>query len=221
MSSRVPPSVVALAGALLLAACAPSMPSAPPAVSSGPTAAASTAAPSSAVGPTPASSAAAPTLACVAPADPTTAQTEGPYYTPGAPERDDLVEEGMPGAVLIVTGWVVDTACEPLADATIDVWQADAGGVYDNEGYRLRGVTRTDADGRYAFRTVVPGQYPGRTEHIHVKVTPAGGRTLTSQIYFPGSTTNEGDNIFSPDLLLDIVEAADGLAATFTFVVEP
>ena len=140
---------------------------------------------------------------------------------PGAPERSDLVDEGMEGTVLLVSGFVVDTDCTPLANAKVDVWQADARGEYDNSGgYRLRGYVLTDAAGRYAFRTVVPGEYPGRTEHIHVKITPDGGSTLTSQLYFPGSTANEGDNIFSDDLLLDLSETADGLAGSFTFVVE-
>ena len=150
----------------------------------------------------------------------TTAQTEGPYYVPGAPERADLVDDGMGGTVLVVSGFVVDTECTPLADAKVDVWQADALGEYDNTGgYRLRGYVLTDEAGRYSFRTVVPGEYPGRTEHIHVKITPDGGSTLTTQLYFPGNTTNDGDNIFSEDLLLDLSETAGGLAGSFIFVV--
>lgn len=217
MSSHLVRPVAALLLAVAVAACG-SPPSTPAPASPGATNATSPAT----SGPV-SSAAAVPEveLDCVAPAVPTTAQTEGPYYTRGAPERDNLVEEGTAGTVIIVTGWVVNSRCEPLANATLDVWQADAAGVYDNDGYRLRGVTQTDANGRYAFRTIVPGQYPGRTEHIHVKVTPEGGRTLTSQMYFPGSTANEGDNIFSPDLLLSITETADGLVGTFTFVVEP
>ncbi len=127
----------------------------------------------------------------------------------------------MAGTILQLSGFVVDTDCTPLANATVDVWQADATGEYDNSGgYRLRGYVRTDANGRWSIRTVVPGEYPGRTEHIHVKITPDGGSTLTSQLYFPGSTENDGDGIYSPDLLLDIAETADGLLGTFTFVVE-
>ena len=216
MLSRVVQPAAALVVALMVAACGASPSTTTPASPE------ATADPSTAAS-SPASTAPVASdgrLDCVAPATPTTAQTEGPYYTPGAPERDDLVEEGMAGTVITVSGWVVDTACRPLANATVDVWQADASGTYDNEGFRLRGVTRTGGDGRYTFRTVVPGQYPGRTEHIHVKVTPEGGRTLTSQMYFTGSTANEGDNIFSPDLLLSLAESPDGLTGTFTFVVE-
>jgi protocatechuate 3,4-dioxygenase beta subunit len=127
----------------------------------------------------------------------------------------------MPGTRLTLSGMVVDTSCAPLAGAKVDVWQADSAGVYDNAGYALRGHVFTDADGRYAIRTVVPGEYPGRTEHIHVKVTPAGGTTLTSQLYFPDTSSNDADGIFSPDLILAIKEAGDELVGTFTFVVEP
>jgi protocatechuate 3,4-dioxygenase beta subunit len=160
-------------------------------------------------------------LQCTPPATPTTSQTEGPYYVPGAPERADLVDDGVEGTVLELAGYVVDTDCTPLANAKVDVWQADARGEYDNSGgYRLRGYVLTDAAGRWSIRTIVPGEYPGRTEHIHVKITPEGGFTLTSQLYFPGSTANEGDGIFSPDLQLDIAETADGLDGTFTFVID-
>jgi protocatechuate 3,4-dioxygenase beta subunit len=229
-SRRIVPSL-ALGLLLVVAACSPSgssgrpsAPSAAPATTT-PSIAAASAGPvspsASAVAAASASpGAAAAALACTAPASPTTAQTEGPYYTPGSPERADLVDEGMAGTVIVVSGSVVDPSCTPLANAKVEVWQADADGVYDNSGYRLRGYVLTDAQGRYTFRTVVPGEYPGRTEHIHVKVTPEGGRTLTTQLYFPGTAANEGDSIFSPDLLLDIAERGDGLVGTFTFVVE-
>jgi protocatechuate 3,4-dioxygenase beta subunit len=222
MSSRSVFAALVLVVALAAAACAPSTPSTAPA-SSVPAAPVRPSTPGGVV-PSPATAASeAPVAAleCTAPVTPTSPQSEGPFYVPGAPGRADLVDEGMEGTVLVVSGFVVDTDCTPLANATVDVWQADAGGEYDNSGgYRLRGYVLTDASGRYAFRTVVPGEYPGRPEHIHVKVTPEGGSTLTTQLYFPGNTANEGDNIFSDDLLLDLSETTDGLAGSFTFVVE-
>lgn len=148
----------------------------------------------------------------------TPAQAEGPYYTPGSPERSDLREPGMPGTTLIVSGSVVTADCTPVAGAMIDVWQADPTGAYDNDGYTLRGHLFSGDDGGYVFTTVVPGIYPGRTEHIHVKVTPPGGSTLTTQLYFPGGAQNEGDGIYDPALLLTIGETADGLAGRFDFV---
>jgi len=158
------------------------------------------------------------TLDCTAPATPTIAQTEGPYYLAGAPETADLVTGGMAGTRLTLTGYVVDASCAPIVDAMVETWQADSAGVYDNSGYSLRGWVRTDAQGRFTIHTVVPGEYPGRTEHIHVKVTPPGGATLTSQLYFPGSTANGEDGIYDPSLDLTITEDGDALIGTYTFV---
>ena len=76
----------------------------------------------------------------------------------------------------------------------------------------------TDSAGRFVIETIEPGEYPGRTEHIHVKLTPPGGATLTTQVYFPGVPANDADGIFSPTLLLDVRPDGAGLAAAFTFV---
>jgi protocatechuate 3,4-dioxygenase beta subunit len=65
---------------------------------------------------------------------------------------------------------------------------------------------------------VVPGIYPGRTEHIHVKVTPPGGAALMTQLCFPGVNQNDADGIFDPAALLAITETPDGLLGAYTFV---
>jgi len=145
--------------------------------------------------------------------------TEGPYYTADTPERANLYEEGMPGTKLVVTGYVYDTNCQPVANAWLDFWQADANGEYDNSGYTLRGHQFTDANGYYTLTTVVPGIYPGRTEHIHFKVQAPNGQIITSQLFFPGVAQNESDGIFDESLLLPIQETSDGLVAQFNFVV--
>ena len=126
----------------------------------------------------------------------------------------------MPGTKLVLTGYVLDTNCQPVANAWLDFWQADANGVYDNAGYTLRGHQYTDENGRYQLETVVPGQYPGRTEHIHVKVQAPGGPEITTQLFFPGSTSNESDRIFASELLVKIVkETGDLVDAEFNFVI--
>jgi protocatechuate 3,4-dioxygenase beta subunit len=134
--------------------------------------------------------------------DPTPAQTEGPYFTSNSPLRRSIVPAGAAGVRLTLTGRVLTTAGKPVARALIDFWQADAGGAYDNSGYRFRGHQLTDAKGRYALTTVIPGLYPGRTKHIHVKVQPRGGSILTTQLYFPGVARNRSDSIFRSALLL-------------------
>jgi protocatechuate 3,4-dioxygenase beta subunit len=163
-----------------------------------------------------------PSLACSG--DKTTASTtreltEGPYYTDNTPERANLYEAGMPGTKLVITGYVYDTNCQPVANAWLDFWQADATGEYDITGYTLRGHQFTDANGFYTLTTVVPGIYPGRTEHIHFKVQAPNGQVITSQLFFPGVAQNESDGIFDASLLLPIQETSAGLLAQFNFVV--
>jgi protocatechuate 3,4-dioxygenase beta subunit len=143
---------------------------------------------------------------------PTLAQTEGPYYKAGSPERSSLVEADTVGEVLLLTGKVLTMDCEPVAGAVVDVWQADGGGVYDNVEYRLRGRVRTDSGGAFAIETVVPGEYPGRTPHIHIKVFgPDGGELLTTQVYLPGLSEQVADSIFSEELVArDLPPDAEG-----------
>ncbi len=231
-TSRSMLPALALAAALAAAACGQGAGTASPATTAAATSAtpATSAVASASLGAssTPATSGAASAapsapasagLVCTAPATPTIAQTEGPYYKAGASQNGELATDAMPGTRLTFTGYVVDTSCTPVAGATVETWQADSTGVYDNAGYTLRGWVLTDADGRFTIHTIVPGEYPGRTEHIHVKVTPPGGATLTSQMYFPGTTANEGDGIYDPSLLLSITEAGDALIGEYTFVV--
>jgi protocatechuate 3,4-dioxygenase beta subunit len=161
-----------------------------------------------------------PTPACGDEADVTLAQTEGPYFTPDSPERSNLRPGSGGGTPLVVTGAVVRTDCSPVDRALVDVWQADARGRYDNEGYRLRGHMFTDQEGRYRLETILPGLYPGRTRHVHVKVQAPGGRVLTTQLYFPGEPANRTDGIFRPELTMAVQDSVDGKDARFDFVLE-
>ena len=144
---------------------------------------------------------------CIDPAQATRPQTEGPYFTPNSPRRASLLEDGLPGTRLILVGRVRRTDCGPLSGVLLDFWQADNEGKYDNQGYRLRGHQFSDDQGRYRLDTVLPGIYPGRTRHIHVKVQAANGPVLTTQLYFPGEVRNGRDGIFSPDLLVAVSQA--------------
>jgi protocatechuate 3,4-dioxygenase beta subunit len=161
-----------------------------------------------------------PTPACEDGDEPTLEQTEGPYFTPDSPRRRSLRETGVRGRPLVVRGRVLTTSCRPVPRALLDFWQADGRGVYDNEGYRLRGHQFTDSRGRFRLETVVPGLYAGRTRHIHVKVQPPGGRVLTTQLYFPGEPRNRGDGIFDPALVMRVRTADGRRRARFDFVVE-
>lgn len=150
--------------------------------------------------------------------DETLAQTEGPYYTPNTPERTNLREEGMGGTPLLVRGRVLGVNCEPIAGALLDFWHADDAGIYDNVGFRLCGHQFTDTEGNYRLETILPGLYPGRTRHIHVKVQGPDTALLTTQLYFPGEPANERDGIYHPSLLMTVNEADAGKEAFFDFV---
>jgi protocatechuate 3,4-dioxygenase beta subunit len=146
----------------------------------------------------------APTPSCEDGDEPTPRQTEGPFYTPRSPERSALREAGMRGTPVVLAGVVVTRSCLPVPGALVDLWHADDAGRYDNDGFRLRGHQFTNTQGRYHFETIVPGLYPGRTRHLHVKFQAPGGRVLTTQFYFPGEPGNERDGLFRPELLLSI-----------------
>jgi protocatechuate 3,4-dioxygenase beta subunit len=160
----------------------------------------------------------APTPACDDGDAVTPAETEGPYYKRNTPERTSLLEPGTGGTRLLLSGRVLTRGCQPVAAALLDFWQADAAGAYDNAGYRFRGHQFTDAAGRYSLETVVPGLYPGRTRHIHVKVQAPNGPVLTTQLYFPGEARNATDRIFHNALLMAIDSTADGQVGAFEFV---
>jgi protocatechuate 3,4-dioxygenase beta subunit len=152
--------------------------------------------------------------------EPTPEQTEGPFFTTSSPDKTDLAADVDKGTKLVLTGAVLTTSCTPVGHALLDFWQADDDGNYDNQGFRLRGHQFTDAQGNYKLTTVVPGLYPGRTRHIHVKVQAPDGPVLTTQLYFPGEPQNAADGIFRQECLIDLHDAGDGKTGAFTFVVE-
>ena len=155
-----------------------------------------------------------PPPACSTPNAGTPALTEGPYYKRNSPERTSLLEPGTKGAKIVLVGYVLSTNCKPVAHAWLDFWQADGAGVYDNTGYGLRGHQFTDSAGRYYLETVLPGEYPGRTEHIHVKIQAPNAAILTTQLFFPGVARNDRDSIFDPALIVSVPNPESGGSAT-------
>ncbi len=152
----------------------------------------------------------------------TTSQTQGPFYTPNTPRRDNLIEPDSDADPLILQGLVVTPDCKPVAGAVVDIWHCDHAGRYDNSGFRYRGHQFTDSAGSYRFMTIRPAIYPGRTQHIHVKVQGPDTRLLTTQIYFPDQKReNSRDWIFRSELLMDIRRTSDGWHGRFDFVLDP
>lgn len=184
----------------------------------------------------------------------TTPNNEGPYYRAGAPFRDPpvaLCGQDEPGDPLWFEGAVRDALDgSPCPGALLDVWQANADGYYEHYDppaqppWNLRGRFYADEQGRFAFRSIVPppypisrdgpvgrllaavGRHPFRPAHIHVKVTAAGHRELTTQLFL-GNAYLEDDVIgrYKPSLHVALEpdpQAADrGWRASYDLEVLP
>lgn len=134
---------------------------------------------------------------------PTPSDIEGPFYKPNAPDLPDGILCGQLCVDLRLTGRIIGTDGELIGGAVLDIWQADAQGIYDNAGFTLRGKIRTGSDGQYNLQTIMPGDYQiaedppdFRCAHIHFKVSAEGFHSLTTQLYFPNDKYNETDHWF-------------------------
>ena len=145
--------------------------------------------------------------------------TEGPYYIAGERVRRNITE-GRPGTPLTLRLTVVDAStCKPIKGAAVDIWHADAGGVYSGFGQGsgnrtfMRGIQRTDAKGLAVFQTVYPGWYTGRTVHIHVKVHLGGNVVHTGQLFFSDALTDSAYKAapYSSRPNRDVRNAADSI----------
>jgi len=157
---------------------------------------------------------------CAEEGERTLAQTEGPFFRAGSPERPDLVEPGAKARIVELTGFVLTRGCNPVARAVVDLWHADERGAYDSKGFRYRGRVYTDEKGRYRVRTIQPALYRGRTRHYHVNVAAGGKLLLTTQLYFPDEPANRRDGLFRKELLMQVSKAGDAMAARFDFIVD-
>jgi protocatechuate 3,4-dioxygenase, beta subunit len=140
------------------------------------------------------------------PLPPTPAQGEGPFYPEKAIEQqlfnDTNLVQKMPGHELakgqpvVVSGVVQNRGGKPFSGAIVEIWQACAAGRYNHSGdrnesalldnnFQFWGRAVAGEDGRYAFKTILPGLYPGRmARHIHFRVDTPDGQRLTTQCYF-------------------------------------
>jgi protocatechuate 3,4-dioxygenase beta subunit len=144
----------------------------------------------------------------------TPGQTEGPFYPVDFPSDadDDLVRVAGKaaqalGQVSYVAGRILDRRGHPLRGATVEIWQCDANGRYRHpeapevelfdSAFQGYGRIRVDAEGQYAFRTIRPVSYPGRTPHIHFAVAVPGTGGFVTQLYVEGEPLNERDWILN------------------------
>lgn len=181
-------------------------------------------------------------------------QTSGPFF-PIFDQVDKDVDltrltghdEPATGTVIRVQGRVLDDACQPVAGALVDLWQADSNGRYSHPAdpnparrdpnFQGWGQAVTDAEGRYSFRTIKPAAYPlafldgapdaskgYRTPHIHFRVSKRGYRELSTQMYFAGEKLNDVDIVLRrvPDgerarVVINATQAGPEEPTSFTF----
>lgn len=143
----------------------------------------------------------------------TPALTLGPYYPDRLPLDQDndllLINDAITpavGEILWVSGRVLDSSGNPVRGALVEIWQADHNGAYihsaspianRDRNFQGYGKFETGSDGRYLFRTVRPGIYPGRTRHIHYQIRTPGRGNLVTQLHFEGEPLNASDGILN------------------------
>ncbi len=174
------------------------------------------------------------------PAGTTETTVLGPFHVAGAPELPlgSDIAVGHPGIATYCHGRISDANGKPLAGVQLDVWQTDHEGFYDvqrpEQGLmRLRGRFRSDADGRYLFRTIKPvsypiptdgpvgkmlllmGRHPYRPAHIHFILSAPGYQPVVTHLFAEGDTYLDSDAVFGVknSLVVDFVEQAAGSLA--------
>jgi protocatechuate 3,4-dioxygenase beta subunit len=169
----------------------------------------------------------------------------GPIHREQAPEfalGANIAKNASDGEPCLVSGTVRDAKGKPVAGAKLDIWQGGADGLYDSQKgdeMNLRGVFRTDAEGRFHFRCVTPnfypvpndgpvgrmlvatGRHPMRPPHLHFWITASGYKPLITHLFVKGGKYLDSDAVFGvkPQLIVDFKKGKDGMArATYDFV---
>ncbi|MFK7947048.1 MAG: hypothetical protein AB8G11_05615 [Saprospiraceae bacterium] len=131
----------------------------------------------------------------------TTNDILGPFYRENAPIQYDMTFENLKGSVIELKGKVYQSDCETVIEnALVEIWHCDTEGNYDNDSadYKHRARWKTDENGKYAFKTILPGKYLNgqlfRPAHIHFRVTAVNQKELISQIYFHGDPHIQEDH---------------------------
>ncbi|MGY2340143.1 dioxygenase family protein [Pseudomonas sp. SDO5532_S415] len=153
----------------------------------------------------------------------------GPFYIEGMPEREFGEKMAFtPGEAALVRGRVVDTRGNPLAGAVLDVWQTAENGMYSGQDTaqpfgNLRGRYRTNADGYFAIRTIVPvcypiptdgpvgrmldaaNRHPWRPAHLHFMIDVPGYRKLVTHLFNHDDPYLESDAVFGVKQSLQVI----------------
>jgi len=163
----------------------------------------------------------------------------GPFHREKAPQLPlggNISKHKSDGKPCLVSGIVRDARGKPIAGAKLDIWQGGADGLYDSQkgnAMNLRGVFRSDAQGRFHFRCVKPefypvpndgpvghmltatGRHPMRPPHLHFWITAKGYQPLITHLFAKGGKYLDSDAVFGvkPEL---IVEFKKGKGGVFT-----
>jgi protocatechuate 3,4-dioxygenase beta subunit len=146
---------------------------------------------------------------------PTPEEIKGPFYPIVAQQDKDFDLTKMKGSkgvakgtIVIIQGKILDTKNNPIENATIDLWQANAAGKYrhphDNSkapldpNFQGWAIILSKKDGSFRFKTIIPGAYPAsntwiRPPHIHFKISKVGYIEIITQMYFPDQSLNDSD----------------------------
>ena len=177
----------------------------------------------------------------------TPSTVEGPFHVPNAPPLDNAANmaKGAPGIPCFVTGTVRGLDGEAVAGAALDLWQTDGEGLYEDQrdvkGPWMRGLYRSQPDGSFAIRTVVPisytipmdgtvGDLMSRTNishmrpaHIHFAVNAPGYRAVVTHLFQRGDKYLDSDAVYGVKeaLIVDFVQKPAGKAPTGEMVDTP
>ncbi|GAB3489766.1 intradiol ring-cleavage dioxygenase [Curvibacter fontanus] len=173
----------------------------------------------------------------------------GPFFLEQAPEYQlgDDVANGAKGEPCLVSGTVKGLGGEPIPNALINVWQADADGNYDVQYAHLahpqaRGILHADAQGRFHFKTILAEAYPipsdgpvgamlkatrnhpWRPAHLHFMIEAPGYERLITHVFRDGDPYLDSDVVFGvrSTLIADWVKQPDGsYLLEYDFVLNP
>jgi catechol 1,2-dioxygenase len=168
---------------------------------------------------------------------------EGPLYVAGAPLRDGVsridINADEDAGPLVIHGTVTDVNGKPLAGAVVECWHANSKGFYSHfdptgaqDDFNLRGAVKTDANGKYEFRTLMPvgygcppqgstqlllnglGRHGNRPAHVHFFVSADNARKLTTQFNIEGDPLIWDDFAYATreELIPPVVEKTGGAA---------
>ncbi len=183
------------------------------------------------------------------PAGCTEATVLGPFHVHDTPhyEMGANIANGAKGVPCHVSGHVLGRYGEPIAGASVDVWQSDEEGLYDVQRTEIdhaqaRGLFTTDADGRFWFRSILASPYPiphdgpvgdmlsatknhpWRPAHLHFMIKVPGYEPLTTHLFRSDDPYLDSDAVFGvrQSLVVDWVRQADGsYQLAYDFVLNP